>query len=320
LQVAVAEAEQASHEARRKLQALESKRTALAKERKRLEDDLPQLEASKKAAATARNYKEAGAIAKQIKTLTTKRDELDSQLLDLTPPLDEAQQLADSLAHDHDKAKSNLADQERASVVELYKALRKKQRDLERARRTFAKLESNSKLASAAKNLAKVELSTVATKADDLVREQNFTDLPPESDLSEEENEEENQQQSANITESTITSTLVDTEEDALPASPDNTQLVDNVISPSLEEKSPVAEDIPITQDITSTNESEIDPEEKRKKEEEIKVLRTQLEASIAKIEADIDAAVEVDDFDSADALSTQADELKAQLDALGPS
>ena len=347
LQESVAEAEETSHEARAKLLALERQRDVLAKDRRRVEDRLPQLEIAKKAAAASRNYKEAGNLAKEAKNLATERDSIDAKLLELAAPLDAAISVAEEKAQVHKAAKAKLAEQQREALVRQLRVLRRKARDLKKAQRAFAKQQHTSKVASAASDLAKVELSNLTTKADDLVKEENLQDYdePPVASSDDEEEEDGKKteaapqeetmtiEEQAEATAATVDEVIgdmgTDFAQETTEALPEDKQeeatVVEDAAAPIIEapaEETEVAapapeeeEDAPPPVAAPEKEEAPVEPEADTP--EVVAAKRADLETKIADMEKTIDAAVEQDDFDTAENLATELDALKTQLEAL---
>ena len=113
LQVLVAEAELAAHEACSRLLTLEEEASRLRAEKKAVDERVPQLEALKKAAAASRSYKEAGSLAKEAKALSERATQLDATLDTLQEPALCAERDAASTKSQHEAAKNTLAERER---------------------------------------------------------------------------------------------------------------------------------------------------------------------------------------------------------------
>ena len=102
------EAEASLREACSKRDALDDDALVLRNALKALDDRLPELERQKKAAAAARNYKEAGALAKEAKELATTRAAKEEKLAALSEPRSAASAAVDEARSKRDEARAAL--------------------------------------------------------------------------------------------------------------------------------------------------------------------------------------------------------------------
>lgn len=322
LRVTVAEAEETAHEATGNRRELESKRTALLAERASIDERIPQLEASKKAAASARQYKEAGALAKEVKMWATKREEVLSKLDGMSEPLAEASSKAEEATKTHETAKADLADRERDADVRRLRALRRKAKELKAIQNRFASDAKSSKLAAAAASLARVELANISARADDLCRErklQAYDEVDDEPLLDIQELAEE------------VIADQPDFEEQPTPSIEQTTQKQDVPDTPTVEddddkegdeevtELPPASPDPPAEDEATGAEEEEAEKGETEDDDQEKEIVDRsaelpELKARVEQLNSEIDAAVEQDDFDTADTLSTELTKIEEEI------
>lgn len=321
LRCAVAEAEEAFHDAAKQLRELEASRASLRAERSAIDERIPQLESAKKAAAAARQYKEAGALAKEAKQWAAKRSELNTQLERIEPPLNDAQATADDAASKHATAKADLADRERDADVQLLRALRSKANQLKALQNRFANDAKASKLAAAAASLVRVELANVSVRADDLCRDRQLQDYDevddePLLDIQQLDQRQQDIDHDAEIPHSSDQQPSLKAEDQAEDQPEDQAEDRAETQHPSpldnaRESPGPNNDDDddqkPPDSQPTDTDNPQPD---KADRTDEL----PQLEAKVADINVQIDAAVERDDFDTAEALSSELALLEAEI------
>merc|ERR1719213_533188 len=158
------EAEASLREACSKRDALDDDALVLRNALKALDDRLPELERQKKAAAAARNYKEAGALAKEAKELSTTREAKEEKLAALSEPRSAA-----------------LAAVAREADVVVLRSLRRRARALKRCRRALSG-QTGLRLDAAADALVRCELATLDARCADLKRKSGLGDVAESSD------------------------------------------------------------------------------------------------------------------------------------------
>ena len=152
-------------------------RTAL----KALDDRLPELERQKKAAAAARNYKEAGALAKEAKELATTRAAKEEKLAALSEPRSAASKAVDAARSKRDEARAALDAVAREADVVVLRSLRRRARALKRCRRALSG-QTGLRLDAAADALVRCELATLDARCADLKRKSGLEDVAESSD------------------------------------------------------------------------------------------------------------------------------------------
>jgi chromosome segregation ATPase len=102
-------------------------------------EKLPQLEAEKKAHATNKRFKEAANIAKTIKTLSTRKEEIAEQLQHSSSAIAEAENELENKKERYDEALKELKEAERSADIVRLDALRVQIKELRKANRKAAK-------------------------------------------------------------------------------------------------------------------------------------------------------------------------------------
>ena len=148
---------------------------------KALDDRLPELERQKKAAAAARNYKEAGALAKEAKDLQTTRAAKEEKLAALSEPRSAASAAVDEARSKRDDARAALDAVAREADVVVLRSLRRRARALKRCRRALSG-QTGLRLDAAADALVRCELATLDARCADLKRKSGLGDVAESSD------------------------------------------------------------------------------------------------------------------------------------------
>ncbi len=175
------EAEASLREACSKRDALDDDALVLRNALKALDDRLPELERQKKAAAAARNYKEAGALAKEAKELATTRQAKEEKLAALSEPRSAASKAVDAARSKRDEARSALDAVAREADVVVLRSLRRRARALKRCRRALSG-QTGLRLDAAADALVRCELATLDARCADLKRKSGLEDVAESSD------------------------------------------------------------------------------------------------------------------------------------------
>ncbi|KAJ1460332.1 hypothetical protein M885DRAFT_585227 [Pelagophyceae sp. CCMP2097] len=313
LQVALAEAEESAHEAAAALKLVRGRLAALRAEKHRSDERLPQLEQDKKAAAASRAYKEAGALAKEAKACADKSASLAAQLDALDIPCSLAQGAADAARAAHDRAALALREHDRAAEVERLRRLRTSASELKRTRRQFERRAPTARLTAAAIKLVGVELANATARADDLCRRSNLQ----EYDVVEGDDDDNEPAPAVEEAPPAAPAAEEAAEEEAPPPPEEDAPPED--APPPAEEEAPRAEE---EEDAVQEPAAETAPADEGPDEAEVEMLaavearRLELVAQIADLETSIEAAVEAEDFDEADALDVQLADVRAQLEA----
>ena len=114
----------------------------------------------KKAAAAARNYKEAGALAKEAKELATTRAAKEEKLAALSEPRSAASTAVDEARSTRGDARAALDAVAREADVVVLRSLRRRARALKRCRRALSG-QTGLRLDAAADALVRCELATL---------------------------------------------------------------------------------------------------------------------------------------------------------------
>merc|ERR1719359_1911247 len=175
------EAEASLREACSQRDALDDDALVLRNALKALDDRLPELERQKKAAAAARNYKEAGALAKEAKDLQTTRAAKEEKLQQLSEPRSAASAAVDEARSKRDEARAALDAVAREADVVVLRSLRRRARALKRCRRALSG-QTGLRLDAAADALVRCELATLDARCSDLKRKSGLDDVAESSD------------------------------------------------------------------------------------------------------------------------------------------
>ena len=248
-----------------------------------LDDRLPELDRQKKAAASARNYKEAGALAKEAKDLSAARGAKEETLAALAAPRAAASEAVDAARARRDDARAALDAVAREADVVVLRSLRRRARALGRCRRALARRGAGLRLDAAADALVRCELATLDARCSDLKRKSGLEDVA-ESDS----DSDASQDEAAPVVEAEPESPASAAEPEAAAASEE----------PAEDEAIAAADEAPAEEDPPEAAEA-----------------RAALAARLADLEKDIEQAVEAEDYERADELNTAADGLRAEMD-----
>ncbi|CAM9748602.1 unnamed protein product [Chrysoparadoxa australica] len=158
----------------------EARQVQLAEERSVLSRSLPQLELAKKAAAAAKDYKEAASISKQVKSVVSRQDEIAAEIEETKSCIARITSAGGKLPRKQEELEGH-----RQKVLELSKVTQQAHYlqltdKIAQLRRTQRKIEATCKPASelraCADLLLEMELSAMGAEAAELEARYGFTD------------------------------------------------------------------------------------------------------------------------------------------------
>lgn len=262
---------------------------------------LPVLEQGKKDAAAARNYKDAGAKSKEIKTLQQRREDAEAEMEAAKERLEQMQGRLAERRQDLQECVARLQEKERESEGQRVGVFSARLKKLRRAKKGLSQLKG-ARIETSAELLLQAQLEAVQEERAAMAAR---VGIPIPEDEEEEEEKEHDKPPLAPV----AVDEASGSEGQQLPAK-DTTPVVSPVAVP-VEEEDP---------DVTSkVEEEEGGVAAKGPISAEAVAQARELQVQIIALEEKLGAAVAEEDYDAAEELNGAIEELRTQLAALGP-
>eukprot|EP01034_Spumella_vulgaris_P025214 gene25214-31645_t len=172
------------------LEGLEAQMAALTTESRSISEQIPKLEVEKKTHATSKRFKEAAAVAKDIKDFQARREEIDAEVKSVGVAMDEQTLLVEVSREKHNLAVEELKEAHRQEDITRFEALLTMARQLRRNRVTIKRKDSDFvgedlkpflALYATMESLLEDELSAVLSEAELIKQKHSLTQsLEPE--------------------------------------------------------------------------------------------------------------------------------------------
>jgi hypothetical protein len=120
------------------LEGLESQMTALTTESRSISEQIPKLEVEKKTHASSKRFKEAAAVAKDLKDFLVRREQIDSDVASVGAAMDEQSSVVAACRHAHGIAAEELKEAHRQQDIVRFDALLVLSHQLRRSSRGIA--------------------------------------------------------------------------------------------------------------------------------------------------------------------------------------
>lgn len=274
---------------------------SLREEVEAIDVKLPVLEQGKKDAAAARNYKDAGAKSKEIKTLQQRREDAEAEMETAKERLEHMQERLAERRQDLQECVARLQEKERESEGQRVGVFSARLKGLRRAKKELSQLKG-ARIETSAELLLQAQLEAVQEERAAMAARVGIV-IPDDED--EEEEEKGNEKRVAQV----AVDEAPGSEGQQLPAK-DATP----VVSPA---PVPVEEEDP---DVTSTvQEEDGGVEAKGPISAEAVAQARELQVQIIALEEKLAAAVMAEEYEAAEELNGSIEELRTQLAALGP-